>query len=105
MEGDWLLFGRLYGKGRRRIILFDLSTDTARRLDQSRVEGLSLAPGQVSGDHAVWSKCTSDTECDVFRHHIPDGTKERIPNRGGRQRAPSVTPDGTVFFARSHSGT
>ncbi len=106
MSGDWLLFGRVYDNGLRRIILFDLSDNTSRRLDQSQRGGsfLDLAPGQVDGDYAVWYKCTSNRDCDVFRYHIPDGTEEKIPNRGGRQHAPSVTPDGTVFFARSRAG-
>ncbi|MGZ8567253.1 MAG: InlB B-repeat-containing protein [Actinomycetota bacterium] len=104
MSGNWLLFGRLYDSGLRRIILFDLSTNTARRLDRSRGERWFLAPGQVSGDYAVWYKCSSDTDCDVFRYHIPDRTMEKIPNQGGRLHAPSVTPDGTVFFARSRYG-
>jgi hypothetical protein len=103
MSGDRLLFGRLYDNGLRRIILFDLSDNTSRRLDQSRRGGsfVDLAPGQVDGDYAVWYKCTSTRDCDVFRYHIPDGAREKIPNQGGRQHAPSVTPDGTVFFARS----
>ena len=106
MSGDRLLFGRVYDSGLRRIILFDLSDNTSRRLDQSQRGGsfLDLAPGQVDGDYAVWYKCTSNRDCDVFRYHIPDGTEEKIPNRGGRQHAPSVTPDGTVFFARSRAG-
>jgi hypothetical protein len=31
LSGRWLLFGRLYASGTRRIILFDLSTNTARQ--------------------------------------------------------------------------
>lgn len=104
MSGQWLLFGRLYDNGVRRIILFDLSTGASQRLDEVGGAGSFLAPGQVSGDYAVWYKCVSDTECDIVRYHIPDGAKEEIPSRGGRQHSPSVTPDGTVYFARSRAG-
>ncbi len=101
LSGDWLLFARLYGNDTRRIFLFDLSTRDSRRLDTVRGAGSDLIPGQVSGDWAVWSKCRKD-ECDVIRYHIPDGTRETIPNNGNRQHAPSVDADGTVFFARAN---
>jgi len=96
------LFARLYGNGARRIFLFDLSTGDSRRLDGVRGAGSDLAPGQVSGDWAVWSKCRQG-DCDVIRYHIPDGTREKLPNSGTRQHAPSVDPDGTVFFARANA--
>jgi hypothetical protein len=102
LSGDWLLFARLYGNDARRIFLFDLSTGDSRRLDAVRGAGSDLAPGQVSGDWAVWSKCRQGG-CDVIRYHIPDGTRETIPNNGARQHAPSVGPDGTVFFARANA--
>ena len=102
LSGDWLLFARLYGNDARRIFLFDLSTGDSSRLDMVRGAGSDLAPGQMSGDWAVWSKCRKGG-CDVIRYHIPDGTREKIPNNGTRQHAPSVDPDGTVFFARANA--
>ena len=105
MSGDWLMFARLYGSGLRRISLVDLSTGDAQRLAEVRGRHAFLAPGQVTGDWAVWSICRSETVCNVVRYFIPDGTRETIPNDGARQHAPSVTPDGTVYFARSHSMT
>ena len=102
-SGDWLLFARLYGNGARKMFLFDLSTGVSRRVDGVRSDRADLAPGQVSGDWAVWSKCPQRDRCDVIRYHIPDGTKVTIPNSGGRQYAPSVASDGTVFFARANA--
>jgi Divergent InlB B-repeat domain len=101
LSGRWLLFGRLYASGTRRIILFDLSTNTARRLDKVRRDEAFLAPGQVNGDYAVWHRCQSARKCEVVRYHIPDGASKTIPNPTGQQHAPSVAADGTVFFARS----
>jgi uncharacterized repeat protein (TIGR02543 family) len=103
MSGRWLLFGRLYNSGVRRIILFDLTEGTARRLDQTRGANAFLAPGQVSGDYAVWHRCTRRS-CNVTRYHIPDATKTQIPNPGGNQYSSSVTSAGTVYFARSSGG-
>jgi uncharacterized repeat protein (TIGR02543 family) len=40
----------------------------------------------------------------VILYNIADGVKTRIPNPGAFQYAPSVSPDGTVTFARSASG-
>src|SRR3990170_1838987 len=104
MSGEWLLFGRLKDNGTRQIILFDLSSNSSKRLDRARGEGTFLAPGQVNGDYAVWYRCTPEARCDVIRYHIPNGTWETIPNPGRFQRAPSVGPDGTVYFARSGGG-
>ena len=101
MSGDRLLFGRLDPKERRRIILFDVSSRRQKTLAKVQGRGTFLAPGQVNGDYAVWSKCLSRRRCNVFLYRISDGTRQVIPNQGGRDHAPSVTPDGTVYFARS----
>jgi uncharacterized repeat protein (TIGR02543 family) len=37
----------------------------------------------------------------VILYHIPDGAQTKIPNADLEQRAPSVAPDGTVYFARA----
>jgi len=101
MSGDWLLFARRYGADVRKIFLFNLSTNESRLVGKVRGSNTFLAPGQVSGDYAVWSTCRSRTECNVVRYHIPERKREVIPNHGVRQHAASVTPDGTVYFARS----
>jgi hypothetical protein len=101
ISGDHLLFGRLYKSGLRRIILFDVSSRDATSLDKVKGSGRFLAPGQVNGDYAVWSKCATKRRCNVVLYRISDGTKTTIPNSGGRDHAPSVTPDGVVYFARS----
>jgi hypothetical protein len=101
ISGDHLLFGRLHKSGLRRIILFDVASRDATSLDKVKGSGRFLAPGQVNGDYAVWSKCATKRRCNVILYRISDGTKTRIPNSGGRDHAPSVTPDGVVYFARS----
>jgi hypothetical protein len=101
MSGDHLLFGRLSPKGVRRIILFDVASRDAKSLATVKGPGTFLAPGQVNGDYAVWSTCTTRRRCKVVLYRISDGTKTTIPNPGGRDHAPSVTPDGVVYFARS----
>jgi hypothetical protein len=101
MSGDHLLFGRLGHEGRRRIILFDVSSGRRTTLASLQGRDTFLAPGQVNGDYAVWSSCPSKRRCNVFVYRISDGTRQMIPNPGGRDHAPSVTPDGTVYFARS----
>jgi hypothetical protein len=63
-----------------------------------------MAPGQVNGNFAVWSRCRRETSCDVLRYDIASGTKRVIGDAGSAQYAPSVAPDGTVFYARSRGG-
>ncbi len=102
MSQRWLLFGRRARSGTRTLILFDLSSNTSQRLDRVRGPSSFIAPGEVSGDYVVWHTCRSDTRCDVYLHHIPDDQTTRIANPDGRnQHSPSVTPDGTVYFART----
>jgi hypothetical protein len=101
MSGDHMLFGRLYKTGLRKLILFDVPSRDATSLDKVKGSGRFLAPGQVNGDYAVWSKCSTRRRCNVVLYRISDGTKTTIPNSGGRDHAPSVTPDGVVYFARS----
>jgi hypothetical protein len=101
MSADHLLFGRLNPKGVRRIILFDVASRDATSLAKVKGSGTFLAPGQVNGDYAVWSKCATKRRCKVVLYRISDGTQTTIPNPGGRDHAPSVTPEGVVYFARS----
>ena len=101
ISGDHLLFGRLSPRGLRRIILFDTASGDATTLARIRGRGTFLAPGQVNGDYAVWSRCGSRTRCSVVRYRISDGDESVIPNQGKRDHAPSVTSDGIVYFARS----
>jgi hypothetical protein len=104
MSGDHMLFGRLYKTGLRKLILFDVPSRDAKILDKVKGSARFLAPGQVNGDYAVWSKCSTKRRCNVVLYRISDGTKTTIPNSGGRDHAPSVTPDGVVYFARSGGG-
>ena len=101
MSDDHMLFGRLYKNGLRKLILFDVPSRDATSLDKVKGSARFLAPGQVNGDYAVWSKCATKRRCNVVLYRISDGTKTTIPNSGGRDHAPSVTPDGVVYFARS----
>jgi hypothetical protein len=100
----WLLFGRLLRNDTRRLLLRNLETGETRTLDRTRAEKPFIAPGQVNGDYAVWSKCTDDNQCQVYLHHIPTGTTSWVPNPGAHQEAPSVTPDGTVYMRRGGRG-
>ncbi len=102
LSGDLLLFGRLYPDGLRRLVLFDLATGESVVLDAIRGAGSFLAPGQVNGDWVAWSRCLARHPCEVVRYHVTDGEKLFIPNPDDRsQRAASVGPDGTVYFARA----
>jgi hypothetical protein len=105
LSGQWLLFGRLMHNGTRRLILFDLSTGEGRVLAHIRGESSFLAPGQVNGDWAVWSRCTSKSACNVVRYRISTEESDIIDNPHHRkQHSPSVDANGTVYFARGNGG-
>ena len=84
MSDRWLLFGRLARRSNtRRVILFDLSTGEGKTLAKVRGRQTFLAPGQVSGDWAVWSRCTARSPCNVVRYQISTGKETSSPIRTG----------------------
>lgn len=102
ISGDWLLYGRRTNSGLREILLQDVTGGQPKLLDyKTTPNAFELAPGQVSGDFAVWNRCGRE-RCDVFRYKISTGKTTKVPNkRGVRHQAPSVTPEGTVYFIAS----
>jgi hypothetical protein len=105
MSGQWILFGRLLDNGDRKLILYDRNARTGQQVDMTTSPNGFLAPGQVSGDYAVWYKCPPSEDCDVYRYQISTDDKFKIPNPGNTQHAPSVTRQGTVYFARNECGS
>jgi Divergent InlB B-repeat domain len=98
-SGAWLLFARWNPTSdARRLILHNLDTGERRILDRVRGRRAFLGPGQVNGNNAVWYVCRR--RCNVFRYDITDRAETVIGNPGSNQRAPSVTPAGTVYFSR-----
>jgi hypothetical protein len=60
------------------------------------------ASAEVNGIWSVWNVCPVGAACNVYRHNSTSGSTVRVPNlQDMDQYAPSVTPAGTVFFARS----
>jgi hypothetical protein len=102
VSGRWLLFGRLArGSGARRVILFDLSTGDGKTLAKVRGRHTFLAPGQVTGDWAVWSRCAARSPCTVVRYQISTADRHVIGDPNGQDHhSPSVDAQGTVFYAR-----
>jgi Divergent InlB B-repeat domain len=96
----WLLFARLDSESNRRLLLFNLATGERRTLDSTTSQKAFVTPGQVNGNYAVWTTCTSETRCNVYRHEIASDTTVLIPNPGKFQRAPSVSPTGIVYLSR-----
>ena len=106
ISGDWILFGREpLVRDRWRVLLHN--TSTAQTITLADVQGTSTRadPGQVSGDYAVWDRCTHHV-CNVYRYQISTGQTTRIPNTltGQIQHFPSVTSTGTVYFVHSGDG-
>ncbi|MGH2767031.1 MAG: prealbumin-like fold domain-containing protein, partial [Actinomycetota bacterium] len=101
LSDPWLLFARWNMKRDwRRLFLYNLETGERRVLARTRAERAFIGPGQVNEDYVVWSTCPPKGRCQVYRYHIPTGSKVRMPNPGAHQRAPSVTPEGTVYLRR-----
>ena len=109
ISGDWILYGQEWGPSpfNDRIILHDTNTAETRILDeQIGKPNRTLTPGQVSGDFATWDRYTPLGRTDnVFLYQISTQTKTKIPVPTGKlQYSSSVTPTGTVFYARSGVG-
>jgi hypothetical protein len=107
-SGDWLMFGRYFSSGNRRLYITDLVSHEMRLLAETDKPDRALTPGQVNGNYAVfgrsfWGKHSAS--CDVFLYDISAEATAKIANPGPKcQFGPSVDPSGTVFFGRSGFG-
>jgi hypothetical protein len=103
ISGDWVLFGRRnLSATRRKIILYNRATLNVRVIDETTNAKSFISPGQINGDYVVWHRCRPVPNCNVFRYNIRTRLTRRIPRPpNSSQHAASVTPDGTVYFARS----
>jgi hypothetical protein len=101
ISDDYILFGR---QTRRMdaIVLHDRAATTEEVLASGT---RFFKPGQVAGSFAVWQRC-NDRSCDVYLYDAATDDRELIPRPGGVHWhfAPSVAPDGTVFFIRAANG-
>ncbi|MFL5797042.1 MAG: TolB family protein [Actinomycetota bacterium] len=101
LSGDLVMFGRNRNGRDWEVLLFDRRTSELKVLagPTNRAE---LLVGQVNGRYAVWTRATDDG-WDVILYDLVTGTWTRIPRPDGvfAQYAPSVTADGTAYFATS----
>jgi hypothetical protein len=110
ISGDWILFGRNNLNQARdewqRVLLFNTSTSEIRKLDEVQGHRAYNQPGQVNGDYATWERCSPGYDaCNAYVHEVVSATTTLVPNPDLQQYAPSVTPDGTVYFARTGTHT
>ena len=106
VSGNWLLFNRdSLTSPLQQVFLKDLSgTTPLQRLAYTRRDANTTFAGQVNGSYAVWTRCTP--RCAVYVRDIAGATTTRLTNPSTTRRyqyAPSVTPDGRVYVARSSS--
>ncbi len=106
ISGDWLLYGE-DSIGLKEIFLYNMDTSEERVLLQEIRERVDILPGQVNGDFVVFEKRVYDAHddavsCNVYRYRISTDKTAKIANPNERcQFGPSVSPDGTVYFARA----
>ncbi|MEX2274742.1 MAG: hypothetical protein WEA10_04125 [Actinomycetota bacterium] len=72
-------------------------------LDSAKNRCKCIWPGQVVGDYATWTKCT--TTCQVWIYEISSDTSTRVSNETARNQYHGV-PDvnGAVYLARGGNG-
>jgi hypothetical protein len=103
MSGDEITFARLNLNTRvAKIVLWQKGDHTTTTLDT--IKGADhVENGSINGNYAVWDRC--DPDCNVYEYRVDTGKLTKIGNPQGKsQYGPGVTPDGTVFFARSGIG-
>jgi hypothetical protein len=110
ISGDWLLFGRSARSGAtERVILYNRTTREQRVLGTTTKRSDFVVPGQVTGNWAVFFRCTrAQHGCTVVRYDIAAKTKRVVPRRNTAasrsQYGASVTPSGIVYLMRSGYG-
>ena len=105
ISGDWVLVGRS-SPDVDYMILRSVSTGRQVVLDK-RAEADSsfdLAPGEVNGNYAAWTKCENGT-CAAYRYAIAEALTTPLPPPAGKAHyAASVDGSGTVYVGRSGNG-
>jgi hypothetical protein len=105
ISGRWVLLDRQKSGGLSTVILFNRRTHGTRTIAKETVPWRFVYAGQVAGDYAVWGEGTPKS-WDVFLYNIAKRTSRRIPRPSwvSFQYMPTVTADGSVYFARGGRG-
>jgi hypothetical protein len=107
ISGDWLLHSRglVYTRNVQLLILRNLVTGEVRVLDRLQNKNGLLSAGQVSGNYAVWARCSPHPRCQIRRYDIVAGARTILPVPTGKVvYSPSVTATGTAYYIRSNRG-
>jgi hypothetical protein len=109
LSGPWLMFARWFARSDdRKIYVYNRTTGVLRGVVTTTGSHVDLWPMQINGRYAVYEvdrlnhDDTKYLACEVFRYDVQTRTSTRIPNPFDRcQYAPSVSSEGTVYYARS----
>ena len=107
ISGDWLLHSRglVYTRKLQLILLRNLVTGEERVLDRMQNRKGLLSAGQVSGNYAVWARCSPHPRCQIRRHELATRVTTNLPVPTGKViYSPSVNTDGTTYYVRSNKG-
>jgi hypothetical protein len=107
ISGDWLLHSRglVYTRNIQLLLLRNLVTGEVRVLDKLKNKSGLLSAGQVSGNYAVWARCSPHPRCQIRRYDITTSTRTILPVPTGKVvYSPSVAASGTAYYIRSNRG-
>lgn len=107
ISGDWLLHSRglVYTKRIQLLLLRNLVTGEVRVLDKLQNKNGLLSAGQVSGNYAVWARCSPHPRCQIRRYDIAAGVRTILPVPTGKVvYSPSIAASGTAYYIRSNLG-
>ncbi len=97
ISGDWLLHSRglVYTRNVQLLLLRNLVTGEVRVLDKLQNKNGLLSAGQVSGNYAVWARCSPHPRCQIRRYDIVAGARTILPVPTGKVvYSPSITATG-----------
>jgi len=107
ISGDWLLHSRglVYTRKTQFVLLRNLVTGEERVLDRLQNRNGLLSASQVSGNYAVWGRCSPHPRCQIRRRDIAAGVTVNLPVPTGKVvYSPSVDIAGTTYYVRSNLG-
>ena len=107
ISGDWLLHSRglVYTKRIQLLILRNLVTGEVRVLDKLQNKNGLLSAGQVSGNYAVWARCSPHPRCQIRRYDIATRVRTILPVPTGKVvYSPSIAASGAAYYVRSNRG-
>jgi hypothetical protein len=107
ISSGWILYNRGVARSpaTQLLLLRNLTTGEQRVLDTISGRNSAVSAGQLNGNFAVWQRCDPHPKCKIFRYDLASASATALATAPGKVAyGPSVSLNGTVYYAQSKRG-